>query len=188
MSAEILKLGANELISPLTTIINKSISTGQFPDYWKEAIVKPLWKNKGGKEDMKNYRPVALLCLPGMVLERTVAKQLENHLDTSNIFGDLQFGFRNSRSTQTAIATICCVAQRENYKRKNVGMTMFDLSAAFDTIEKNTICKKLALMDIHESTINWIDSYVSNRKQRVKVGGKVSQPNLIPFAHHKDQD
>ena len=180
MSAELLKMGATQLIPPLTTIINKSIEMEEFPTYWKEAIVKPLWKNKGEKDDMSNYRPVALLCLPGMVLERAVAKQLENHLERNNFFGDFQFGFRNSRSTQTAIATMCCKAQTENFKKKAVGMTMFDLSAAFDTVEKTTICRKLALLNVDNSTINWIFSYLSDRKQRVKIGGQISEPKIIP--------
>ena len=130
---------------------------------------------------MKNYRPVALLCLPGMVLERVVAQQLERHMESNNLFGDFQFGFRSDRSTQTAIATMHCSAQREHNKKKAVGMTMFDLSAAFDTVEKDTLCSKLALLRLHESTINWIDSYMTNRQQRVKIGNNISESKMIPF-------
>ena len=32
------------LVKPLTTIINKSIKTGIFPNQWKEAIVVPILK------------------------------------------------------------------------------------------------------------------------------------------------
>ena len=55
MSAELLKLGSEALIPPLTKIINKSIRSETFPTYWKEAIVKPLWKHQGEKEEMSNY-------------------------------------------------------------------------------------------------------------------------------------
>ena len=48
ISSEMLKIGAEVLAVPLTWIINKSIVDKQFPEYWKEAIVKPLHK-KGPK-------------------------------------------------------------------------------------------------------------------------------------------
>ena len=69
ISAEILKLGASELIKPLTCIINKCIEKGKFPSQWKKSKVCPIFK-KGDRKGLKNYRPVSLLSAPGMVLER----------------------------------------------------------------------------------------------------------------------
>ena len=50
------------IVSPLTFIINLSLSSGQFPDRLKVAKVKPLYK-KGVQTEIENYRPVSLhLC------------------------------------------------------------------------------------------------------------------------------
>ena len=181
MSAELLKLGGEVLHVPLTRIINTSIATKKFPTFWKEAVVKPLWKNKGSKEEMQNYRPVALLCVPGMILERVVTEQIENHLEENNLMGECQFGFRRVRSTQAAVATLCCTAQRENQNKKAVGMIMYDLSAAFDTVEKKTLCSKMEYLALAQSTIDWIDSYLTKRLQRVKIGNDSSEIMEIPF-------
>ena len=78
ISSEILKLGAEALKVPLTYIINFSILTGKFPSKWKVAKVIPLYK-KGEKSSLKNYRPVSLLAVAGMILEKVVAIQIETH-------------------------------------------------------------------------------------------------------------
>ena len=61
MSQEQLKAGSSILVGPLQNIFNHSISTGEFPKEWKEAIVTPVHK-KGDKSEFINYRPVS--CLP----------------------------------------------------------------------------------------------------------------------------
>ena len=41
----ILKKSANVITPSLLFIVNKSISSGQFPSAWKEAKIKPLFKS-----------------------------------------------------------------------------------------------------------------------------------------------
>ena len=80
-----LKIGAKILVIPLTYIINTSILTRKFPTNWKIAKVTPLYK-KGDKKVLKNYRPVSLLSVSGMVLEKVVANQIEEFFEENNLF------------------------------------------------------------------------------------------------------
>ena len=41
-------------------IVNKSVTTGEFPFSWKEVKVKPLFKS-GAKDDINSYRPISVL-------------------------------------------------------------------------------------------------------------------------------
>ena len=70
----ILKLSANIITPSLEFIINKSISTGKFPSVWKEAKVKPMFKN-GNKEDVNNYRPISILPTISKIIEKWVENQ-----------------------------------------------------------------------------------------------------------------
>ena len=74
ISQECLLKGLDVLATPLTKIINNSISTGIFPDQWKEAIVVPILK-KGDAKELKNYRPVSCLASASKVLEKVVCDQ-----------------------------------------------------------------------------------------------------------------
>ena len=174
ISSEILKLGADILAHPLTWIINKSIVDKKFPDYWKEAIVKPLHK-KGPRDNLKNFRPVSLLCVSGMILEAVIKEQLEMHLEMTNGLGSFQFGYRKHKSTVTAVTTMACKAKIDMNKGEKVAALMFDMSAAFDTVEKETVAKKLEILGMSKSAIEWVRSYLSERKQKVKIDEEESK-------------
>ena len=62
---------APTIASPLTRIINISLSEGVVPQEWKRARVTPLFK-KGVATDMDNYRPISVLPAASKVLERVV--------------------------------------------------------------------------------------------------------------------
>lgn len=51
----------------------------------------------------------------------------------------------------------------------------FDFSRAFDSIPQAIVCDKLASLNINPYVINWIVSFLSNRKQRVVVDGFVTK-------------
>lgn len=55
---------------------------------------KAVVQKKGAREDTANYRPVALLCVSGMILERVITEQLEAHLEENGLMGPYQFGYR----------------------------------------------------------------------------------------------
>ena len=105
ISSEILKLGAEVLVVPLTYMINFSIITGKYPTDWKVSKVIPLHK-KGNKKFMKNYRPVSLLPVSGMILEKIVALQIEDFFEENKLLGSFQFGFRKKRSTISKLLTL----------------------------------------------------------------------------------
>ena len=59
----VVKLIAQDILAPLTHIINLSIENSSFPKLWKQAKVIPLLK-KGDPLTPKNYRPTPYLSSP----------------------------------------------------------------------------------------------------------------------------
>ena len=64
-------------ITPLTYIINLSISQGHFPDELKLAKVIPIYKS-GEKQIIENYRPISVLSFFSKFLEKIVANYVLN--------------------------------------------------------------------------------------------------------------
>ncbi len=56
-----LKNLALELAIPLTHIYNLSMEQGKFPSNWKKSLIIPVFKNKGDKMSVANYRPIAMI-------------------------------------------------------------------------------------------------------------------------------
>ena len=55
---------------------------------------------------MNNYRLLSLLSVAGMVLERVVAKQIEEYFETINLQGTFQFGFKKNKSSISELLTL----------------------------------------------------------------------------------
>ncbi len=100
----ILKECATEIAPILTSLFNKSISSGTVPKEWSEANVTPVFK-KGEKYKASNYRPVSLTCIACKILEHIVVSNMLDHFDKHNVLVDNQHGFRARRSCETQLVT-----------------------------------------------------------------------------------
>ena len=70
----ILKISAPYILSPLTHIFNKMLSTGIFPERLKFSEVTPLFK-KGPTTKFSNYRPISLLTSISKAIEKIIHKR-----------------------------------------------------------------------------------------------------------------
>ena len=105
-----------------------------FPTQWKSAKVCPLYK-KGNRSELKNYRPVALLAVAGMILERVVAIQIQDFFEHNGLLGDFQFGFRENKSTVSELLSLFDKLFEAKMDKKEILLILYDLSSAFDTLD-----------------------------------------------------
>jgi len=102
ISPGILKEIRQSISLPLTHLCNISFSNGVFPNELKLAKVVPIFKH-GNKELLKNYRPISVLSCLSKVFERLMYNRLISFLEKHKIISELQFGFRQGRSTCMAL-------------------------------------------------------------------------------------
>ena len=174
ITAEILKLGADVLKIPLTYIVNTSINNSEYPSYWKIAKMIALFK-KGSRYDMKNYRPLSLLCVAGMILEKVIAIQIEEYFESNNLLGPFQFGFRKYKSSISELLTLFDSLLEGKENRQEIMVILYDLSAAFDTVSHEVLLEKLKVYGFDESSLKWMSSYLKDRTQYVQVTEKKSK-------------
>ena len=55
INAELLKAGGNAVLVSLNAVLCSAWITGIIPTDWKRALVVPLWKGKGDRQDCNNY-------------------------------------------------------------------------------------------------------------------------------------
>jgi len=88
ISSRILKISAPYILSPLTYIFNKILSTGIFPERLKFSELRPLFK-KGDTTEFSNYRPISLLTSFSKINEKIIYKRLYSYLNDNNDHGSL---------------------------------------------------------------------------------------------------
>ena len=64
---------------------------------------------------------------------------------------------------------------------KMVGVLFCDQSAAFDLCDHDILIEKLRLMGVEDTALNWIRSYLSNRKQSCLVDGEMSPSRIVAY-------
>ena len=171
----IIKLAIDVITTPLTWVINLSLSSGEFPSCWKSAKVSPIYKNKGSKYSKEYYRPVSNLKSISKVIEDIVNRRVLNYFEKNALFPQSQHGFRRQRSTFSAVSEMHEKWLKIKETKSHQAVAFLDLSAAFDTLSKDIVCQKLRCYGFDKTSVNWFNSYLSERQQRVMIGSSLSQ-------------
>ena len=130
-------------------IVNKSLSTGEFPQAFKNALVTPLLKKRTLDEDvLNNYRPVSNLAFISKITEKVVASRLNHHLMVNNLQEPFQSAYRMNHSTETAMLRVQNDIIRALGDNKVVLLVLIDLSAAFDTVNHQRLLNTLHAIGI----------------------------------------
>ena len=178
LTGKFLKEGAPVLASPITDLVNLSISLSLFPDDCKIAKLKPMYK-KEAKTKPKNYQPISLLPLLSKIIERIIHNQTQEFLDKNNILYKYQSGFWKHHSTDTCLSYLTDKVKIGFEERLLTGMVLIDLQKAFDTIDHSILLEKMSCLGFAGKTIAWYTSYLTNRSFIVNVGKESSSPGKL---------
>ena len=169
----ILKEVSSQLSAPLSELFNYSLSLGVFPGQWKLANICPVYK-KDETNLVSNYRPISLLCSLSKVFEKAVYKHLYNHLLDNNILTDYQSGFRQGDSTINQLSTLYNSFCDAVDSGKEIRVVFCDISKAFDRVWHKGLVSKLHSVGVRGILLQWFQSYLSDRQQRVTIQGSSS--------------
>lgn len=180
ISTQLLKAARHTLVPVLTHIFNLCLATGTFPSVFKIAVVHPIFKS-GDRGSTNNYRPISVLSSLSKILEKIINDRLRNFITKFNILSDNQYGFRNGRSTDDSVLNLTnTIINNFNHKLKTIGIFL-DISKAFDTVSIPTLLAKLEHIGVRGLPLEIFRSYLSNRKQRVKIGNYISSDSSITY-------
>ena len=97
---------------------------------WRRADIIAVLKPNKPADDVNNYRPVSLMCVPLKLLERLLLSRLDPVIEPQLPF---QAGFRGRSTTDQGTLLTDDVEAGFELNQK-VGVALVDLTAAYDTV------------------------------------------------------
>ena len=112
----------------------------------------------------KDFRPISILPVLSKIYEKVILKQQSDYIEITSIYNSTQSGFRKGHSTQTILLKFRDDIEKALNKNEITMSVFIDYSKAFDTIQHETLIKKLAKLNFSNSSIKVMLSYLSNRQ------------------------
>ena len=176
ISVEHLHNAPLNLLCRLATLFNLMLIHSFVPRQFREGFMIPLVKDQqGNRSDTGNYRGITISPIISKVLEHILKNHFAEYLDTS----PNQFGFKRKNSTAHALH---CLRETVNYFVNNdsrVFCSFLDASKAFDRLVHSGLFLKLINRNVPVIFLNFIISWYSELRCRIKWGTQFSDWFLI---------
>ena len=132
-----------------------------------QKSIGPLHK-ENSTQDKENYRPVSILPILSKLYERAINAQLMDFFESK--FYTYLSAFRPGYGCQSTLLRMI-----ENWKQalgdnKYVAAILMDLLKAFNCLPHDLLLLKLKYYGLSENALKLMKSYLTNRKQCVKLG------------------
>ena len=111
-----------------------------------------------------------------------MAKRLAQHLTTNSLHDSHQSAYRPFHSPETALLKVHNDIVINLDSKLCSALVMLDLSAAFDVIDHRILLNRLKhSFGITSDPLAWLESYLKNRTQCVKIGDVMSSSQALHF-------
>lgn len=176
ISNNFFKIHREEIVTPLTKLINLLMTSGLFPSAFKQAIVTPIFKS-GDKKFLTNYRPISILPIVSKIYEKAILSRFRKYLNQNNIIHKCQFGFVDSSNTEAATLNLMNEIYTRIEKKKLTAVMFIDFTKAFDCIDINLLKRIISRLSLTKSFELILLNFLSERKQCVSIE-KHNSPSL----------
>ena len=163
----------------LLYIFNLSWSTHTFPSTWKKSIIIPILKSGKSSDSSSSYRPISLTSCTSKLFERMVLGRLTYFLEQQDILSPVQAGFRPGRSTVDQVLLLSqSIADSFNQSKPGARTVLatVDFAKVFDSVWHSSLLSKLLSLDLPLCFVEWIRSYLSDRRSKVRICNSYSHP------------
>ena len=144
----------------------------EFYKSFKASYITPIHKS-GNRNDILNYRGIAIISTIPKLFEKLVADKLSGVI--SETMNEQQHGFLKNKSTNTNLVVYTSSIINRMEKSKQIDAVYTDFSKAFDRVNHKILLTKLSCMGFSNNILKWIGSYLNGRTQQVKFQGKLSK-------------
>ena len=166
----------------LAVIFRHLVRGSSFPACWRlAAVVSVAWQRNVLLPMFETSGLLLLRVSYLKVFENIVAEKLSNFLEGNSLLPASQFLYRSSLRTCEALLTLSHHLQVTLDGGMEGRLVQFDFSVAFDRESHRGLLYKLRSIGVGRQFLSVVSQFLSDRKQRVRLYGKISVPvDMVP--------
>ena len=147
---------------PLLQIFNVIRVSKCVPEQWNNVLISLIYKNKGSKKELVNYRGIFLTVIISKVFESLLKKRMSTELKSVNL---KQAGSRSGRSPADNTFLLRGAADHQKYLGNCLYITAYDFEQAFDSLWLQDCILSLKSLDVPD----YILQLIHNLNQEANV-------------------
>ena len=151
---------------------NHTLIKGSLSKSAKQGVIQLIPKKGKLELELRNWRPLTMLCYDYKILARILAMRMEAVND--KLISSDQNGFLWHRSTQFNIRTVSEVIAYANKAHRPLVIATIDFEKCFDRVEFKAIRGALAYFGFSEWFIRWTDVLFGDFELCTQNGGFLS--------------
>ena len=149
----------------LLPILNEIKTSLKPPSQWNKVGITCLYKNKGSRKDLKNYRGIFLTSVISKIHERLIMGRMKQTI-TENM-SKLQAGGTQNRSTYDQIFLLRSFISHAKYIGKPLYLTLYDFKQCFDNLWLDDAILSLWKLGVNTDLLTMI--YKLNEKSTITL-------------------
>ncbi len=159
--------------------ISDIFCTGILPDWLNISRTIPIYKNKGKKNDVINYRPISVSNNLCKLIEKIMFSYLDFYITKNQFISKSQYAFQKNISTNDALLKLnYLIIKAKEDKLINI-ILFLDLKMAFDTVNHVIMIEKIRkIPNIPSKLIKLITTWLNTKKIFCDINGTYSK-NII---------
>ena len=176
MGLEFFLENIHEIAPLLSSLYADVLAKGYMTPSMCHAILTPIYKNKGSKEDRAMYRPISVTTIPYRILAKCIAQKLS--LAVPTLIDDPQVGHCPGRTYDENVRLVRQTIHDINKNRPADGgiMLCLDNAKAFDRLQHVFMIEVLRAFNLPEDVVHAVKTLYSNAETRLKLNGRLSPP------------
>jgi len=175
----ILKLLPVRFRQIILDICNASMTLGHVPQQWKGASMIMIPKPMQDTQLTNNYRGISLLNALSKILEKVIQARTRLWTEKNSILSKYQCGFRYNKQTRDQIIRLLQKGLTALNRNEQMAAIFIDIEKAFDNVWHKGLLYQLEQLQIPSYLGKWMQSYLSNRYFRVRIGNAYSTDKYI---------
>jgi hypothetical protein len=184
-NSDITRQFRQETAEALATTLNRVIAERSMPAAAVENLVVYILKNARDKAEVNNcdpdfYRPIAMSTAITKIWGLAILNRLSHWVRTHNIVETSSQGaFTMGVGGIWHVWSMRESIRSEWHHGRDVYVTFFDLSKAYDKVDPRALCAMLRRLGVPKDLVDFLLNWALSRTSRVSINGELSEPMRV---------